>query len=155
MAMLAAIPLIYSAVKTLADSQNSQSNDSAMRQAGAAKLAAMHQGAQDLSQYRKDLTPQMLQAMQNQLGAYRPAQSVLSQMYGGGQPSQGPPPGPPGGAAPMGAGPGSYMPQGRSLLQSMAQQPSATQRGPGPSSFRMGFGGEMPMPMDLSRRRMP
>lgn len=51
--------------------------------AGQAKLAAMKQGAQSLDNYRQTLPPAMLKGMQNQMGAYGPAQNVLQQMYGG------------------------------------------------------------------------
>lgn len=150
------IPLVVSEVKSYIDKQNAQAGDKAQAAAGAEKLRLMREGAGQVSDYRKQLTPQMLQAMQNQMGAYNGARSVLSQMYGGG--------GPPAGQAPPRSGsltsndPGMGSVRGRmasapqpSVLRSMtpgaAQQTQPAIAGRGgvfqPETLRrMGFGGE-------------
>lgn len=158
MAWVAAIPLAVSAVKSFIDSENAKSEDAAMRQAGAAKLAAMRAGAGQIESYRQGLPPQMMQAMRNQMGAYGGAQNALSQMYGTGSPNNmrasamgdlvhraniarhaqpGVAMGPASPGTPLGAMGAPHM-------------PPPVQGGPGPS---MGFGGEMPSTA-LSRRRV-
>jgi hypothetical protein len=181
MAWMALAPLAFSAVKSAIDSGNAQSGDAAMQQAGREKLAAMRQGAQQVEQYRQTLMPQQLQAMQNQMAMYGGAQNVLSQMYGGhpgaltgtrlpptttmqqpgmyrpsGLLGQMSPPGPainpgtPGGAR-AGNNPNDWRPP----------VAGGARAGNNPNAYlsaaevpRMGFGGEMPMPSDLLRRKV-
>lgn len=80
---MAWIPFALAIAKTAYDETKSESGDDAARQAGAAKLAAMRQGAGQIEGYRAGYPEQRLRAMQNQMGAYSGAQNVLSQMYGG------------------------------------------------------------------------
>lgn len=151
-----------SELKSSMDKQSAKSGDAAQAAAGAEKLRAMREGAGQVADYRKQLTPQMLQAMQNQMGAYNGARSVLSQMYGGGGGGSGPPPAsqrPPtqsnivlhDPARGLASGAGVYRPQ--SVLRSIASDPSGARPAdraaggqqlvrPSPMGFRMGFGGE-------------
>jgi hypothetical protein len=156
---MAWIPIAIAAGKTLYDMASSTSKDDEMRKAGAAKIAAMRQGAGQVENYRQGLTPQMMQAMQNQMGAYGGAQSVLAQMYGGR-------PGTPVGQMPGAPAAGSFRAMGnRPILgaQSNLTRPSGPLQGPRngpilgapmPPNRMMGFGGELPMPMDLLGRRV-
>lgn len=160
--MAMALPIAMfagSMIKSYMDDQSAKSQDDQMRQAAAAKLAAMRQGAQQMESYRQGLTPQMLTAMNNRMQAYTPAQNVLSQMYGGH-------PTPPMGQMPTQPGAGSFGGMaGRPLIGQM--QPPGPAINPGtPGGARaganpyfgqqqvpsMGFGGEMPMPIDALRR---
>lgn len=159
---MALLPLAFEVGKSIYDASQAQSKDAAMQQAGQDKINAMRQGAGQVNAYRQSLTPQMLQAMQNQMGAYGGAQNVLSQMYGGPPPmGQRIQPGtaPPGGTYSAIAG--------RPLIgQMQAPGPAINPGTPGGARAganpyfgqqqvpNMGFGGEMPMPLDLMRRRV-
>lgn len=149
------LPIAFGAVKTYIDEQNAKSADKAQAAAGAEKLRLMREGAHQVSDYRQQLTPQMLQAMKNQMGAYGGARSVLSQMYGGGgsgQASPQPGAGPLSNQASMGGGAfGVSQAVQPSVLRSMtpagAQQGQPAIAGRGgvfqPETLRrMGFGGE-------------
>ena len=164
--MAMAIPiamLAASVIKSKMDSDAATSQDDAMRQAGAAKIAAMRQGAGQVENYRQGLTPQMMQAMQNQMGAYGGAQNVLAQMYGGR-------PGTPMGQMPStparAEAAGSF--RGMDRLPILGAQTNLAPPGgplqmprsgpilggPQAPNMRVGFGGELPMPMDLLGRQV-
>jgi len=149
-----------SLVKSKMDSDAAQSQDAAMRAAGRDKINAMRQGAGQMEGYRQGLQPQMMQAMQNRMGAYGGAQSVLSQMYGGHPPPQ------TGQLMPHGTTPRPAT-GGPTLLGQMAAPgpainpgtPGGARAGANPyfgQQFvpNVGFGGEMPMPIDFLRRRV-
>ena len=174
MAWAALIPVAMGVVKTIMDQQAAKSGDAALQQAGADKIRMMREGAGQLSQYRSQLTPQMMQAMQNQMSAYGPAQNVLSQMYGGGAgrpvgpvPPQGPPmqTGMKSDIGNMGGNVGQPSIRSRQFSPIMggettllrAGMPSGSPLGgrlldPGKAP-RIGFGGEVPIPTDLMRRK--
>jgi hypothetical protein len=158
--MAAIIPVAFSVAKSLWDEAQAESKDAATRAAGRAKLEAMRQGAGQMESYRQSLRPQMLQAMQNRMQAYTPSQSVLSQMYGGHPPPQ------MGQLMPHGTTPRPVA-GGPTLLGQMATPgpainpgtPGGARAGANPyfgQQFapNVGFGGEMPMPADLLRRRV-
>ena len=145
MAMALPIALFAgSVIKSYLDNQQAQSEDDAMRQAGQQKLQLMQQGAQQMDKYRQGLVPAELTAMNNRMQAYTPAQNVLSQMYGGKGGSATPPmgrviPGPQ-------QGPGNF--------SAMANNPLYGASPTVGRQINVGFGGEMPMPMDLAGRKL-
>lgn len=162
--MAMALPALMfgaSILKSKMDSDAATSQDDAMRRAGQAKIDAMRQGAGQMENYRQQLPPQMMQAMQNQMGAYGGAQNVLAQMYGGR-------PGAPMGQMPGAPAAGSFRAMGnRTLLGQMgAPGPAINPGTPGGARAganpyfgerfvpRMGFGGEMPLPAQLLRRKV-
>lgn len=160
--MAAVLPIAMfagSLIKSKFDSDAAQSQDAAMRAAGAAKLRAMREGAGQMEAYRQSLSPQMLLAMNNRMQAYAPAQGVLSQMYGGHQQApmgQMMPRQP--GLGPVAGGPTLLGQMGRPGPAINPGTPGGARAGSNPyfgEQFvpNVGFGGELPMPTGGLLRR--
>lgn len=145
-------------IKSKMDSDSAESQDDAMRAAGAEKLRVMREGAGQVEGYRQSLTPQMMQAMQNQMAQYGGARNVLSQMYGGGGGGSGGPPPP----TQPGFNPGQrQIPRGRIFGQTALERPGLPMPAqlmgrpyePPPPTIGIGFGGEVPQnPLSTFRR---
>lgn len=79
----AALPAIIGAVGSMISSDSANAGSGAVGQAGADKLAGMQRGAQAYGAYRPQIAEAQSKALANQMAQYKPAETMLSKMYGG------------------------------------------------------------------------